>query len=194
MNRPSRLGVVVVLLCLASVPARAAENPRPGWAHTDGVIHLLPNARVSPASVVDRLMIEELFARWGIGYDERRGEVIRSLFTSDAVLEILQGSSKPMLKVSGADAIVGVLTRAQTGQADQRRHLISNIVIDRLDGHAATALAYAIVAIAKDGQLSMGATVIYRAELAKGSDGMWRFGHLVIGMDAYAGPKPGQAH
>jgi hypothetical protein len=42
------------------------------------------------------------------------------------------------------------------------------------------------VTIANDG-LSLGATVIYSADLHKGSDGVWRFSRLVIGMDGYAG-------
>ena len=39
--------------------------------------------------------------------------------------------------------------------------------------------------IAADG-LSLGATVIYSAELRKEEDGVWRFSKFVIGMDDYA--------
>ena len=63
---------------------------------------------------------------------------------------------------------------------------MTNIVIDRLSANEATTIAYGIVTIAADG-LSLGATVIYSAELRKEADGVWRFSKFVIGMDEYAG-------
>ena len=74
-------------------------------------------------------------------------------------------------------------------QADQRRHVISNVIIDRLTADDATALAFCITTVAKNG-LSIGATVIYSADLKRESDGVWRFSRFVIGIDDYAGRPP----
>ncbi|MBS0282034.1 MAG: nuclear transport factor 2 family protein, partial [Proteobacteria bacterium] len=70
-------------------------------------------------------------------------------------------------------------------QNDQRRHAISNVVIDKLDATRATAIAYGVVTAAGGGELYLGATVIYRGDMRKMPDGTWRFAKLVIGMDAY---------
>ncbi len=44
------------------------------------------NQPVVPAQMIDRLMIHETFARWGIAWDEGRLDVIRSLFTEHGEL------------------------------------------------------------------------------------------------------------
>ena len=62
---------------------------------------------------------------------------------------------------------------------------MTNVVIDRLTANEATAIAYGIVTVAANG-LSLGATVIYSAELRREADGVWRFSRFVIGMDDYA--------
>jgi hypothetical protein len=74
-------------------------------------------------------------------------------------------------------------------QADQRRHVITNLAFESLQSDRAVCIAYGIVTIANDG-LSLGATVIYSADLARAPDGLWRFSRLLIGMDGYAGQKP----
>ena len=187
----------LVLLCLAaasfSAPAIAADpaaRPRQGWAHRDGMVDLQPNRRGSPDEAIDRVMIGEVFSRWGIGFDEGRADVIASLFTKDGVLESSEGSGTPTLTVRGAQEIGASMVRFQRRQADQRRHSMTNVVIESLAGNRALALAYGIVTMAKDGQLALASSVIYRGELEKGPDGIWRFSRFAIGMDIYVRDQP----
>jgi hypothetical protein len=161
------------------------KDPRQGWAHADGVISLGLNQPVVPAQAIDRLMIHETFARWGIAWDEGCLDVIRSLFTDHGELVILEATSKPLQHLKGHDAIVEHVRRTRAVQADQRRHAISNIVVEQLDAKCATALAYGVVTTVKGGQIILGATVFYRGELVKDTNAGWQFKAFVIGMDAY---------
>ena len=169
-------------------PDRVGE-PRQGWAHADGVMSLGLNQPIVPAQAIDRLMIHETFARWGIAWDEGRLDVIRSLFTDQGELVILKGTSRPLSHLKGHDAIVEHVRRSRAAQADQRRHAISNIVLEQLDATHATALAYGVVTVVKNGQMMLGATVFYRGELTRDSAAGWQFTSFIIGMDAYIGAR-----
>ena len=160
--------------------------PPQHWATKVGWVDLQPNGvAVESSSVLDRMLIHEAFYRWGIAWDEARLEVVRSLFTLQGELVITRGSDRPTSRHVGPDVIAKYVEDASKVQADQRRHAMTNVVIDRLTANEATAIAYGIVTVAANG-LSLGATVIYSAELRREADGVWRFSRFVIGMDDYA--------
>lgn len=169
-------------------PATQAETfPPQNWASKSGLIQLQPNGKaVTTSNVLDRLLIQEAFSRWGIAWDEARLDVVRTLFTKDGELIITLGSDKPLTRHVGPDAIARYVEGASKIQSDQRRHAMTNVVIDRLTTDEASTVAYGVVTIAADG-LKLGATVIYSAELRKETDGVWKFSKFVIGMDEYVG-------
>jgi hypothetical protein len=181
---------VTLLACSVFIGMSAqAGEPRRGWAHIDGVVKLQKNGvKIEAENTLDRLLIQEAFSRWGIAYDEGQLDVVRSLFTKDAQFQAVLGSKEPIDAATGVDQIVRSVQNAVTQQKDQRRHAISNVVIDKLTDNEATAIAYGIVIIANDG-LTLGATVIYHGELKKEADGVWRFSKFIIGMDYYAGKQ-----
>ncbi len=111
-----------------------------------------------------------------------------ALFPADGELDVLEASAKPLQSLKGIDTIIKNVASDRAKQNDQRRHAISNVVIDRLNGTSATAIAYGVVTAAGGGELYLGATVIYRGDMKKMPDGTWRFARLVIGMDAYRRP------
>jgi hypothetical protein len=104
---------------------------------------------------------------------------------------VAEGQGTPFTRFGGRDEIFSRLTRVVAEQADQRRHVISNVLVEALDlaGGTASALAFGLVSVAADG-LTLGASVVYAADLRREGDGCWRFGSLFIGMDAYAGRRP----
>ena len=189
----------LLLACAVLTPAlvaAAATAPAQSWAHRSGLAHLGVNGpKLASDDVRDRLAIQEAFARWGIAYDEGRLDVVRSLFTPAAEYLVTLGSAEPIARARGPEEIAATVANSLRQQADQRRHAISNVVIDALSKTEAEALAYGIVTVAADG-LRLGATVIYTATLRKEHDGVWRFSRFVIGMDDYAGRRivnPGEA-
>jgi F0F1-type ATP synthase epsilon subunit len=179
------------LICSALVISSTAlaSSPRQSWASKDGVVDLKANGvKIEAENALNRLLIQEAFARWGVGYDEARLDVLRTLFTRDAEFRVLQGSREPIASASGIDEIIKNVANALPQQSDQRRHAMTNIVIDRLTKNEATAIAYGIVTIAADG-VSVGVSVIYSANLRREQDGVWRFSKFVIGMDDYSGKR-----
>ena len=167
----------------------SADMPRQNWATTDKLLELKPLQKIDPASLTDRMMIADVFARWGIAYDEGWLDVVRSLFTEDGVLDGQSGSAKPgsgpTMHYVGRDAIAKAVERDRARQGDQRRHAMSNVVIDQLTKDTATAFAYGVVTAAGNDELYLGASVLYRAELKKQTDGVWRLQRFVIGIDSY---------
>jgi hypothetical protein len=184
-----RLAQCIALL--AAAPLIGAPSPPQGWAHQSGLVQLNTNGTaLAHDAVSDRLSIMEAFARWGIAYDEGRPQVIGSLFTEDARYVVTEGSATPIAELHGREEIVTGVMNVLRMQNDQRRHAMSNVVIERMESNSATALAYGIVTIADDQTLTLGASVIYTADLVKGDDGVWRFSRFVIGMDRYVGRRP----
>ncbi len=168
----------------ANTPTSATAPPQ-HWASKVGLVDLQINGvALESNSVLDRMLIQEAFYRWGMAWDEARLAVVRSLFTPEGELVITRGSAQPISRHVGPEVIARYVQAAAQVQADQRRHAMTNVVIDRMTASEATALAYGIVTIAADG-LTLGATVIYNAELRKEADGVWRFQKFVIGMDDY---------
>jgi hypothetical protein len=167
--------------------------PLQAWAHRDGKIDMnaLAPADWSPEALAARAQIAEAFYRFAIAHDEARVDVVVSCFTPDTVFEVAQGQAEPFTSFHGHDALFERLTRIIAEQGDQRRHLMGNVLIEELNLAAGTAsaLAFSIVTRAANG-LSLGASVVYTADLRREPDGCWRFAYFYIGMDNYAGEKP----
>jgi len=168
-------------------PSKSAI-PR-AWAHSYGYADLqAPQGDPSVQQLIDTYQIKDRFYRWGIAYDEGRLEVIEAMFTENAEYIVFNASLGEKEGVvanwNGRKEIVTKVPKIMERQADQRRHFMSNVVIDKLDKDSATALAYGNVVLPEK-NLMVGATVIYSAELKK-VDGIWLFDRMVIGMDGYA--------
>ncbi|MFS8197263.1 nuclear transport factor 2 family protein [Streptomyces sp. CWNU-52B] len=177
----------------------APTLPLQAWAHRQGKVDMRPleQADFGPEALASRAQIADAFYRFGIAHDEARIDVVVSCFTEDTVFEVAQGQAEPFTRFHGRTELFDRLTRIVAEQGDQRRHVISNVVVDELDLAAGTAsaLAFSVVTVAANG-LSLGASVLYTARLRREHDGCWRFSHFFIGMDSYAGTKPaaGERH
>jgi ketosteroid isomerase-like protein len=160
--------------------------PRQAWAHRDGKIDMMPlrPADWGSEALSVRAQIAEAFYRFGIAHDEARVDVVVSCFTEDTVFEVAQGQGEPFTRFTGREELFEQLTRIIAERGDQRRHVISNVVVEELDLAAGTAcaLAFSLVSVAANG-LSLGASVIYTARLRRDVDGCWRFSYFFIGMD-----------
>lgn len=174
-------------------PGQAPEAgiPAQAWASGSGLIELrsLGPADWSAPALTARLQIEATLVRFAIAHDEARIDVVRSCFTADAIYEVLQAGRR-LARFAGTYELEQGLGQVLRMQGDQRRHLISNVLVDDLDlsrGHA-TAFAVGLVGVSRE-HVTLGASVLYRAALRREPDGCWRIGHLTIGMDAITAPS-----
>ncbi|MFT4210503.1 MAG: nuclear transport factor 2 family protein [Microbacterium sp.] len=154
-------------------------------------MHTLGPADWSPDALSARAQIAEAFYRFGIGHDEARADVAASCFTADVVYEVARGSAEAFTRFDGRALVQERLTAIFAETADQRRHLIGDVLVEELDlvAGTASALAFGVVTVAADG-LSLGASVFYTGDLRREQDGVWRFATFFIGMDDFAGRRP----
>jgi alkanesulfonate monooxygenase SsuD/methylene tetrahydromethanopterin reductase-like flavin-dependent oxidoreductase (luciferase family) len=177
------------------MPAQVVRTTLPpqAWAHRQGKISMRPlePADWSPDAMAARAQIAEAFNRFGTAHDEARIDVVVSCFTADTVFEVAEGQAEAFTRFEGRAELFDRLTGVVAEQADQRRHVLGNILIEELDlgRGTAAALAYSVVTVAADG-LSLGAAVLYDTRLRREDDGCWRFSYFFVGLDTYAGEKP----
>lgn len=182
---------VSVVLALPTGITKAQDvKPERGWAHSSGLIALGRSTPVDRAgSVVDRMLIQEAFARWGIAWDESRLDLIDDLFAQDGRFRVLKANDRVIVDVSGRDKVKANIAYGLSQQHEQRRHLITNIVIQDLSQNTAHAIAYSIV-ITHGGTPKIDGTVVYDAQLRREKEGVWQFTSFTVGLDAYGGKPP----
>lgn len=181
------LTAAVTALAASTTPLAAQTFPPQHWATISGLVEVHPNGQPwENTDPVDLMRIHEAFARWSLFYDEGRADLLPSLFTGEAEMIVTLGSAEPIASFTGPQAMGDYVMSTLADQKDQRRHAMSNVLIDEITDNTAKALAYGTVIQAADG-LSVGALVFYSGDLEKGDDGIWRFSRFVIGIDDYAG-------
>lgn len=134
--------------------------------------------------LADRLEILELFPRYAHTYDEGRLDRLGELFTEDATFEI-HGSIGAMPAVmEGRQGIVEHMSaRYRETRPAQRRHIITNVVIEELTADTARIAAYLLLGTTSADQLSLPVTGRYTDDLRK-VDGRWRIHRQVLRLDA----------
>ncbi len=172
----------------STTPAAQDTFPPRFWASQGGLIDPRPLGSVAASleQVLDRLLIHEAFDRWAIAHDENRVDVLLSVLTDDVLLEYGVGSAVPDFTVQGRTQVEARLGSNIPHLTGQRRHCMTNVLIESLSPSEAIAIAYGIVPKAENGYVIQ-TSVLYRGELRKEADGFWRFARLFIGCDALAG-------
>jgi hypothetical protein len=160
-------------------------RPAPAWARDTGHTNLAAAVSAAdPGSAVDRLLIAERIARYGWSYDERDRDGLGECFTADGVWEGQIMGTQAVGPFTGRAAIVEFLTGFWDEQADQRRHVFTNVVVDRLDGDHASAQAYLQLLASADARTGTETAGPYRFDVVRDSDGVWRLARLAAGFDS----------
>src|SRR5579864_5357836 len=119
--------------------------------------------------IQDRAAIHDLFTRYCCALDNGEVETVVACFTADAALK------SPVIDLEGHDEIRAFAGRfaAQRAAGTQFRHMVTNIAVT-IDGGRATATAYLLVLISKDGSHRTLPPGRYECELVKAGS-KWRF-------------------
>jgi uncharacterized protein (TIGR02246 family) len=126
------------------------------------------------SNLEDRAAIHDLFTRYCCALDNGEVETVVGCFTDDAVLK------SPVIDIEGHDDIRAFAGRfaAQRAAGTRFRHLVTNIATT-IDGDRATATAYLLVLISKDGSHRTLPPGRYACELVK-HGGAWRFSRRIV--------------
>jgi SnoaL-like domain len=123
----------------------------------------------------------EMMTRFLLGVDEQDSEMVRSTLTEDAetgmVLEGVKMGPPP-----GREGIVGYLEEFWKSQTDQRRHVLSNAIVESESPEAAVLSFYLTLYATKDRKLRPLATGRYRVRFVS-KDGEERIRRIELVLD-----------
>ena len=129
-----------------------------------------------------RAEIENLLNRYSLAYDKPDMDVMAGTFTDDAVMSLRIAGGDLIGPFDGKEAIMKLMTDSLASQNDQRRHLVTNLVIDDETDDSATATSYLTLISVADGTATLLSTAVYEDQLRK-DGGAWRFAKRHIELD-----------
>ncbi len=154
-------------------------RPRPAWAHGTGLV----SVRTRTAADLDvRGRLEDRLHRYCWGFDERRQDILEDCFTADGTWT---GNAMGETRVGphvGRDTVVAWLAGFWPHQRDQRRHVVTNFMIDALTEREATAYAYLLLVGSSRRAVALEAAGMYRIDF-RNEGGEWRISALLAGFD-----------
>jgi len=123
----------------------------------------------------NRAAIHDLFTRYCCALDNGEVEAVVDCFTGDAILK------SPVIDMGGHEEIRAFANRfaARRASGMQFRHMVSNIAVTITENRA-TASAYLLVLISKDGSHRSLPPGRYACELIKEDSGQWRFSRRTV--------------
>lgn len=132
--------------------------------------------------MADRDSVEGLVYAYAYAYDDGDAEAIGAMYTEDGEFRwsITDGASGgPFV---GPAEIAASSAASLASQSDQRRHVMSNVVVTADGPDRATARSYLVLGAVAQGALTVLATGTYRDECVR-VDGTWRFRRRDLVMD-----------
>jgi 3-phenylpropionate/cinnamic acid dioxygenase small subunit len=131
--------------------------------------------------------IEQVLARWALGYDEGDAAMMEACFTEDAEMRMeigkRDGTQDVMGPYVGRAEVMGLFTDHQHQQSDQRRHVISNVVIEDDRRVEASVVSYLSLFVTDEKGTRLQATGVYRDELVEQA-GEWRIRKRFLHLDS----------
>jgi hypothetical protein len=160
-------------------------NPEPSWATRSGLVRLAgPDRASGEGQAIDKLLAAEAVSRFAFCYDEQDREGLADCFTDDAVLHATTAGTTDYGTYEGRDAVVGWLTAYWDRTKDQRRHIVTNAMVDDLAATSARVTTMLLVTTAEHGAFRPVTAGVYSVAVRKDADGAWRISHFDLGFDA----------
>lgn len=156
-------------------------RPEPAWADRSGLIDLSGESVVAPPLVYQQVV--DRIHRYCWGFDERRKDVLGDCFTDDAIWTANVMGETVVGPFEGREAVLVWLTRYWDEQRDQRRHVITNIVVSRVADDEATVLAYVLLLGSSEAASRLETVGLYQLGCRREND-RWRIARLTAGFDS----------
>ena len=131
-------------------------------------------------TLANRDYARETAIRYSYAYDERRLDVLEQLLAPDAAFSLTIGGGGDFT-VSGRQAVIDWLADIMSSQADQRRHVISNVIVEELTATTAVVVTYLTI-FSVEAVAALATTGFYRFSLTK-ADSKWLIDHILDGLD-----------
>lgn len=140
----------------------------------------MPNAYIPPA---DRLAATDTLHRYGHAYDGGDFDMLGDCFTVDATFTIATTVGSMPSAMHGRQEIVSSMRRRrEETQPAQRRHLISNVILDPTDSPDRLRARCYLLAASTESRLSLLSTGTYDDVLARTDEG-WQIAERILTLD-----------
>lgn len=157
-------------------------RPSPAWADRSGFVQLGGNP--APVHPVVYQAVTDRFHRYCWGFDERRADVLADCFTEDGVWEANVMDETVVGPFVGREEVMEWLTRYWDVQRDQRRHMITNIVISRATDEEVTVVGYVLLVGSRHASSRLESAGVYELSCRSFPDSHWRIARLRAGFDS----------
>lgn len=134
--------------------------------------------------MADRQAIFNKLSTWALGYDERDHDLMRRCFSADATMTLEIGDSETMGPYVGRDEVMKHFTDHHEIQTDQRRHVVTNVLIDSETATTANVISLLTLFVTEDGVERVQATGVYRDRFVL-QEGDWVVEERVLRLDAH---------
>jgi ketosteroid isomerase-like protein len=128
--------------------------------------------------------INYVLASWALGYDERDVPRMVACFTEDATMVLKIGGTETLGPYVGRDAVIKHMTDHHEIQNDQRRHVVSNAVIEPVSEDEARVTSYLTLIVTDENGVRLQAAGVYRDRFVRTTDG-WRIAYRHLDLDVH---------
>ena len=164
------------------VTAGHREIPRPAWGSKDGFCSVGGPQPCDAGAIIDRVLIAETVYRYAWAFDEHDRHLLAACFWPDGRFVGSFMGTEDVGPFEGRDAIVDWLGGAMDLQLHQRRHHVTNLVVDALTSTTATAGAFLHMTAVVDQEILAITAGFYRVAMEKDRD-VWRIREMFAGFD-----------
>ena len=156
---------------------------RPSWGHIDQVINLNDDQTLaSKEMLAERVLIAERMYRYGWAFDERQIDALSECFTDSATWQASIMGTSSIGPFNGRNEIISFMNGFWPIQSDQRRHNITNVIVESQSEKTVSVMAYLVLMSASEQGLKPVTTGFYKVEMIK-LDGTWKIQNLLVGFD-----------
>ncbi len=126
--------------------------------------------------------LENVLTRYSLAYDENDMVDMADTFADDAVLTMRIAGGDLIGPFKGKEAVVKLMVDSLASQTDQRRHVVSNVVVKDENDSTARVTSYLTLISIEHGTATLLSTARYDDEL-RNEGGSWRFTKRHIALD-----------
>ncbi len=132
--------------------------------------------------VADKFLMQELLNRAAYGLDMHNVARIEACFTPDAEMTVNIAGGTVVGPFEGREAIMGLMQGAIDVQTDVRKHVISNLFFDKVEGDIVHAVSNLTLFATENEKNKLVSTGTYHDQLKK-VDGEWKIYKRQLDLD-----------
>ncbi len=128
-----------------------------------------------------KLAVHELLSRAAYAYDERDTQMLQNCFVEDAKFSMRIACGDLVGPFEGREGIMTLMTDSMAEQTDVRRHVVSNIFFEEIDGQAVAVSNLTLMAT-ENGEIKLLSAGVYR-DIVVEAAGQWRILNRHLDLD-----------